>query len=145
MPLQKIALISEHGSPLAHAGSVDCGGQNIYVAHVARQLAQLGYAVDVFTRLDRPRSDYVQVVDDGYRVVHVPAGPVGDLPKEQLLPHMEEFADFMSDFFTREARFGRPYHVIHANSFMSGLAGLALRERFAIPLVTTFHALGATN
>lgn len=32
----RIALISEHASPLAAAGGVDAGGQNIYVAQVAR-------------------------------------------------------------------------------------------------------------
>jgi hypothetical protein len=30
----KIALVSEHASPLATTGSVDSGGQNIYVANV---------------------------------------------------------------------------------------------------------------
>ena len=38
----KIALVSEHASPLAVAGGVDSGGQNIYVAHVARQLHRAG-------------------------------------------------------------------------------------------------------
>ena len=49
----KIGLISEHASPLAIAGGVDSGGQNIYVANVARQLVRLGHDVDVFTRCDR--------------------------------------------------------------------------------------------
>ena len=48
----KIAIISEHASPLACAGGVDSGGQNIYVAQVARHLARLGFSVDVFTRRD---------------------------------------------------------------------------------------------
>ncbi len=38
----RIALISEHASPLARAGSVDAGGRNVYVAHVARSLAAPG-------------------------------------------------------------------------------------------------------
>nr|WP_240804970.1 PIG-L family deacetylase [Cupriavidus oxalaticus] len=41
--MRKIALISEHASPLASVGSTDCGGQNIYVAHLARQLGSRGY------------------------------------------------------------------------------------------------------
>lgn len=32
----RIALITEHASPLALACGVDAGGQNVYVAHVAR-------------------------------------------------------------------------------------------------------------
>lgn len=39
---RRIALISEHASPLARAGSVDAGGQNIYVAQVARCLGISG-------------------------------------------------------------------------------------------------------
>ena len=36
----RIAMISEHASPLAATGSVDAGGQNIYVAHTAQELAR---------------------------------------------------------------------------------------------------------
>ena len=42
-PPLRIALISEHASPLAVQGGVDAGGQNTYVAHVARSLAKLGH------------------------------------------------------------------------------------------------------
>lgn len=57
--MRKIALISEHASPLASLGGVDSGGQNVYVAHVALQLAKLGYRVDVFTRRDSEASALV--------------------------------------------------------------------------------------
>jgi D-inositol-3-phosphate glycosyltransferase len=48
--MRKVALISEHASPLAILGGIDSGGQNVYVAHLALNLAQMGYSVDVFTR-----------------------------------------------------------------------------------------------
>ncbi len=51
--------ISEHASPVALTGGVDAGGQNIYVAHLARRLAALGYEVDVFTRRDDDRAPEV--------------------------------------------------------------------------------------
>lgn len=87
-----IALISEHASPLATVGGTDAGGQNIYVANVARCLAKAGHQVDVFTRRDSP--DLPSVVDlrPGARVVHINAGPPSFVPKEQLLGHMPEFA-----------------------------------------------------
>ncbi|VXB32097.1 Glycosyl transferase family 1 [Burkholderia sp. 8Y] len=137
----KIALISEHASPLAVAGGVDSGGQNIYVAHVARQLARNGHQVDVFTRRDRSLLPLVSRFERirGIRVINVPAGPPVQLPKEQLLPHMDEFARFMIGFFKKQAT---PYHVVHANFFMSGLVGLRIKEALGVPLVTTFHALG---
>ncbi|MGF6969799.1 D-inositol-3-phosphate glycosyltransferase [Paraburkholderia sp. WC7.3g] len=134
----KIALISEHASPLAVAGGVDSGGQNIYVANVARQLVEMGHQVDVFTRRDRALLPE-RVEMDGARVIHVPAGPPRQLPKEQLLPFMGEFAAFLIAFFRREPQ---RYDVMHANFFMSGLAALQVKAALGIPLVTTFHALG---
>ncbi|MCC8404466.1 glycosyltransferase family 1 protein [Paraburkholderia sp. MMS20-SJTN17] len=134
----KIALISDHASPLAVAGGVDSGGQNIYVANVARQLVEMGHQVDVFTRRDRALlPECVEM--DGARVIHVPAGPPRQLPKERLLPFMNEFADYLIAFFRREAL---PYDVMHANFFMSGLAALRVKAVLGIPLATTFHALG---
>jgi D-inositol-3-phosphate glycosyltransferase len=134
----KIALISEHASPLAVAGGVDSGGQNIYVANVARQLVETGHQVDVFTRRDRALVPE-RVDMDGVRVIHVPAGPPRQLPKEQLLPFMDEFAAFLIAFFRREPQ---PYDVMHANFFMSGLAALQVKAALGVPLITTFHALG---
>ncbi|WP_250487499.1 glycosyltransferase family 4 protein [Caballeronia sp. GaOx3] len=134
----KIALISEHASPLAVAGGVDSGGQNIYVANVARQLVRIGHDVDVFTRCDRSLLPLVSRFDN-IRVINVPAGPPVQLPKEQLLPYMDAFATFMIDFIKKEAQ---PYTIAHANFFMSGVVGLRIKDALGIPLVTTFHALG---
>ena len=39
---RRIALISEHASPLAALGGVDSGGQNVYVGQVAKNLAAMG-------------------------------------------------------------------------------------------------------
>jgi len=133
-----IALISEHASPLVEAGSVDAGGQNVYVAHVARSLAAAGHAVEVFTRRDDRALPAVVDLRSGVRVRHVDAGPPGFVRKEELLPHMPAFALAMQQILTRS----RPFDVLHANFFMSGWVGLALSRSFEVPLVTTFHALG---
>jgi hypothetical protein len=73
--MRKIALISEHASPLATIGGTDSGGQNVYVAHLARQLARLGLEIDIFTRRDNAAQP--QVVDwlPQVRVINVPVGP----------------------------------------------------------------------
>ncbi|MDQ0141900.1 glycosyltransferase family 4 protein [Cupriavidus necator] len=137
--MRKIALISEHASPLASVGSTDCGGQNIYVAHLARQLGSRGYQVDVFTRRDKALLPEVVAFAPNVRVIHVTAGPPVQIPKEQLLPYMEDFGAFLTDFVRRDAT---GYDVLHANFFMSGLAALRARHTLGIPLVMTFHALG---
>jgi D-inositol-3-phosphate glycosyltransferase len=135
----KIAFISEHASPLASPGSIDCGGQNVYVAHLALQLAQLGYTVDIFTRCDSADQKQVVKWQPGVRVIHVPAGPDCFVPKEQLLPYMKTFADFVIGF--AEAH-DIAYDLVHANFFMSGIVAQHVKEALGIPYVITFHALG---
>jgi len=137
--MRKIALISEHASPIAPLGSVDSGGQNVYVAQVARHLAQLGHQVDVFTRRDSDSAAPVVQWQPGVRIVHVPAGPAHYIPKEALLPHMEAFARFMIRFARRQRV---PYDLVHANFFMSGMAAQQVKRALGIPFVITFHALG---
>jgi D-inositol-3-phosphate glycosyltransferase len=140
----RVAMISEHASPLAGAGGVDSGGQNVYVAEVARCLVEAGHQVDVFTRRDEPALPRVLPLPSGARVIHVDAGPPRFVPKEDLLPYMPAFAESLASHWPRfpQPQPGSPYDVVHANFFMSGLVGLALQQRFATPLVTSFHALG---
>jgi D-inositol-3-phosphate glycosyltransferase len=136
---RSIALISEHASPLAVLGGVDAGGQNVYVAQVARELAALGDKVDVYTRRDDPDVPTVVDVGRGYRVIHVPAGPAAHVPKERLLPFMPAFATWMVRHWTTERR---RYDLVHANFFMSGQVADDIRGTLGVPFVITFHALG---
>jgi glycosyltransferase involved in cell wall biosynthesis len=136
----RIALISEHASPLAALGGVDSGGQNIYVAQVARCLVEQGHQVDVFTRRDDVRQPPVVNVQPGLRVMHIAAGPAAFVPKEQLLPHMPAFAQAMERLCRVQGRLA--YDAVHANFFMSGWVALQLKRRLGLPFAITFHALG---
>jgi len=135
---RSIALISEHASPLAAVGGIDAGGQNIYVASIARELGRLGYHVDVFTRRDSDRVPEVVDYAPGGRVVNVPAGPARYVRKEDMLPLMGEFSDYVCDFARRKGG----YLLTHANFFMSGLVSARVKEELGVPYVVTFHALG---
>jgi len=137
--MKTIAIVSEHASPLAQPGSIDSGGQNVYVAQTARQLAAAGCQVDVYTRRDSPGQPEAVAWLPGVRVIHVPAGPARYLRKEDMLPYMDAFGEYLS---RRIAGMARPYDVIHANFFMSALASLPAARCHGIPLVVTFHALG---
>ena len=132
-----LTMISEHASPLAALGGADGGGQNVYVAEVARHLARRGWRVDVLTRRDGP--DLPDAVDwrDGVRVHHVPAGPAEPVPKEALLPHMPAFARWTE----AHCRRARP-DLIHANFFLSGLVAAEVGAALDVPFAVTFHALG---
>jgi len=136
---RRIAIISEHASPLAVLGGVDSGGQNVYVGQVAKHLAAIGYDVDVFTRRDGDLVPEVAPWLNGVRVVHVPAGPPEPVPKEELLSHMSEFTDFVVRYFRQQER---PFDLVHANFFMSALVAAEVKRRLGVPFVVTFHALG---
>ena len=137
--IARIAMISEHASPLASLGGVDSGGQNVYVSQLAHHLAASGLKVDVYTRRDDPTLPDVVDFITRVRVVHIDAGPPRALPKEQLLPYMAEFARNMAAFCDRQRA---PYDIVHANFWTSGVVAMALKREYGIPFVTTFHALG---
>ena len=137
--IRRVALISEHASPAATLGGVDCGGQNVYVAQLALHLARRGIAVDVFTRRERGDQPEVQRWAPGVRIVHAAAGPATVMCKEALLPYMDEFARFVIDFAIDE---GITYDIAHANFWMSGLVALAMKRALGTPVIVTFHALG---
>lgn len=136
---KRIALISEHASPLAALGGTDSGGQNVYVGQVARHLAAHGYVVDIFTRRDSKHLPDVVPLAPGVRVIHITAGPAAFVRKEDLLMYMEEFTVAMLKFCGRQRIV---YDLVHANFWMSALVAAHIRRRIGIPFVVTFHALG---
>ena len=91
----RIAMISEHASPLASIGTRDSGGQNVHVAALAAALAKRGHQVRVYTRRDDPALPARVRTSAGYVVHHVDAGPAEFVPKDELAPLMPEFAEAM--------------------------------------------------
>ncbi|WP_346535251.1 glycosyltransferase [Micromonospora sp. DPT] len=138
----RIAMISEHASPLAVLGEEDAGGQNTHVAELAAALVGEGHDVRVYTRRDAV--DLPDVVDAaaGYQVRHVPAGPAQRVPKGELLPYMGEFGRWMAEQWGEQG--WRP-DVAHAHFWMSGLATLHAGRRTNTPVVLTYHALGSVK
>lgn len=135
----RIAMISEHASPLATLGGKDSGGQNVYVSQLACHLARNGFKVDIFTRRDAAELPEVAPYQEGVRIIHVNAGPAIHVQKEKLLPLMAEFSNNIYEFCARRQH---RYDLIHANFWTSGVATLNLKKKLNIPFVITFHALG---
>ncbi|MBB4689140.1 glycosyltransferase [Amycolatopsis jiangsuensis] len=136
----KIAMVSEHASPLAALGGADAGGQNVHVAELSAALTRLGHDVTVYTRRDDKRAPAQVQTPAGYRVRHVPAGPPRVLPKDELLPHMGEFGSRLRDDWV-----DAPPDLAHAHFWMSGLATALAAGEHGIPTVQTFHALGVVK
>ncbi len=141
----KIAMVSEHASPLAALGGVDAGGQNVHVAALSTALAERGHRVTVYTRRDDPDLAHRVHVRQGLDVVHLDAGPADHLPKDDLLPFMGAMADGMVQDWGNY-----PPSVVHAHFWMSGVAALDAARRYSgggypVPVVQTFHALGTVK
>jgi len=134
--VRRLAVLSLHSSPLVQPGAGDSGGMNVYVRELVSSLAQAGVDSTVFVR--RWRDDLADEVEvePGFRVVHVPAGPV-DLPKEELPGIVDTFADRVSERLQADGDVG----AIHANYWLSGVAGHRIKHELDLPLVSTFHTL----
>jgi D-inositol-3-phosphate glycosyltransferase len=133
-------MVSEHASPLAAVGGVDAGGQNVHVAALSAALADRGHDVVVYTRRDDPGLARRVHLRRGVQVVHLDAGPPTVVGKDLLLPHMPQFAEGLTAALRRR----RPA-VIHAHFWMSGLAATVAGAELGLPVVQTFHALGAVK
>src|SRR5205807_8147285 len=74
----------------------------------------------------------------GRRGHHVPAGPVGPVAKELLPSLVPAFTDGVLDLMQGA---GAAADAIHANYWLSGVAGHAIKHELDLPLVCTFHTL----
>lgn len=134
----RVAMLSVHTCPLAALGGKETGGMNVYVREVSRALGRMGLEVDVYTRSQNPAIPRVVPLGEGARVVHVAAGPEAPLSRPVVHRYLDEFREGVESW--RIAR-GVDYDLIHAHYWLSGAVALALRERWAVPVVQMFHTL----
>jgi D-inositol-3-phosphate glycosyltransferase len=130
-----------HTSPLAQPGAGDGGGMNVYVRELSSALARLGVECEVFTRADDAGCPLTVAVEPGFRVHHVPAGPLGPVPKESLPDLVPDWTAGVGARLEAMGDGRRPVDAIHANYWLSGLAGHALKHDLDVPLIATFHTL----
>ena len=110
---------------------------NVYVRELSSALARLGHEVDVYTRRDHPSTPDTVVVEPGFRVHHVAAGPATSLERSEFERHVAQFTDGVAALLRVN---GRP-DALHANYWLSGLAGHHLKHELDVPLIMTFHTL----
>jgi D-inositol-3-phosphate glycosyltransferase len=143
--MRRLAVLSLHTSPLAQPGTGDGGGMNVYVRELSSALARTGVACDVFTRAWADDLAAVVDIEPGFRVHHISAGPPAPMAKEALPSVVEEFADGVLKAMQASEGLGTewdvPFDAVHANYWLSGMAGHIVKHRLNLPLVSTFHTL----
>ena len=138
----RVAFISVHGDPDVAIGGEEAGGQNVYVRQVGEALARQGWHVDMYSRWADPQSpQIVEHVEGHCRTIRLQAGPVAAVSRQQGFEHLEEFVTQWQEFIAGQA----PYALVHSHYWLSGWVGLQLQARWGLPLVHTYHSLGAVK
>jgi D-inositol-3-phosphate glycosyltransferase len=136
-PVDRVAVLSVHTSPLDQPGTGDGGGLNVSVREVAVRLAARGVHVDVFTRRTDPAQPATVEVAPGFEVHHLTAGPAEPLPKEEVANHLCAFVLALQRHPTAGT-----HDLVHGHYWLSGWVGRRVAHRWDVPLVQTFHTLG---
>lgn len=136
---KRVAIISVHSDPSAKLGGHETGGQNVYVSELSKRLGQMGWSVDVFTRLTRKRRKMVRSYEKNVNIVYLKAGPRYLIPKEEVLDKLPEF---LGNFLTYKEENKLNYSIVHGNYYLGGWVAAQIKRILDIPMVETFHSLG---
>ncbi|MBP9173857.1 MAG: glycosyltransferase, partial [Rhizobiales bacterium] len=125
----------------------DTGGQTKYVLELLRRLGKARgmHRVELLTRkisdigLSADYAKDVEVVTDRSRIVRLPCGPEGYLPKEQLWPYLQEFIDNALRYIRDQ---GEVPDAIHGHYADGGFVATRIAKILGIPVFYTAHSLG---
>ncbi len=135
-----IAMLSIHTSPLDEPGvTKDAGGMNVYIRELAQELGSQGIDIDIFTRRTSASLPHIVQLDAHVRVIHIEAGPIAAIHKNELYQYIPQFVRSIDHFKRSEALH---YDIIHSHYWLSGVAAMQLASSWNVPHVTMFHTLG---
>ncbi len=136
---RRVAVLSVHTSPLHQPGTGDAGGMNVYIVELAKQLADLGTEVEIFTRATAGALAPTVELAPGVLVRHVDAGPYEGLKKEDLPAQLCAFTHGVMQAWAGH----RPghYELVHSHYWLSGHVGWLAADRWGVPLVHTMHTM----
>src|SRR5262245_10695938 len=131
----RIAIVTAR-TPLARAGAVD--GQLMEPAVLARALASSAHRVSMYARAEDPLLPRTAILGAGVPAEHVEGGPPRSLTAEQTAKFMPEVAAYLAGRWRT-----RPPDIVHAFSWMAGLAAIGAVRGTDIPVVQSFESLGS--
>ena len=139
---KSIALISVHGDPAVEIGKEEAGGQNVYVRQVGEALARQGWQLDMFTRANNRQQPKIVQHSENCRTIRLIAGPQKFVPRQKIFDYRQDFLEALLQFKKKEKI---NYSLLHSNYWISAWVGLQLQQKLSLPLVHTYHSLGAVK
>lgn len=148
----KIAFLNPHGNFDSNDSywteHPDFGGQLVYVKEVAHAMSAQGHQVDILTRqiIDPNWPEFAAPLDtypnvENVRIVRLPCGPEGFLPKEKLWPYLgKEWLANILAFYQQEGDLPEAFTAHYADG---GLVAVLLSRKTGLPFTFTAHSLGA--
>ncbi len=136
--MKHIAVISYHTCPLSDEKDAEIGGMNTYILGLSKALSEVGYAIDIYTRMVDKNSPEVADVNPNLRVIHIQAGQTIDIPTKGLSQYIPEFVENYNKFIAKEKL---SYDLISCHYYLSGLIGLEIKKIYNTLLFITFHTL----
>jgi mannosylfructose-phosphate synthase len=139
--MPRVLMMSLHGYVAAEPelGLPDTGGQVVFVLELAKQVRDLGYAVDIVTRRfdDQPEFDDM---GPNLRVWRIRFGGSEFIRKEDMHDHLDEFVlRFSAALHDGKHR----YDYLSSHYWDAGYAGQQIAEEFDLPHIHTPHSLGS--
>jgi len=112
---------------------------NVYMRELAKALTHHHIDIDIFTRWTDEHTPQIVQLDPHVRVIHIKAGPVAPVHKDDLYQYLPTFTRHIEEFRHRAAL---DYDLVHSHYWLSGAAGMQLAQQWDVPHVTMFHTLG---
>ena len=126
-------MVSPDWDPLGRSGEPEIGGQCVYVRELSRYLAAAGVRVLAFTRNRSDGKPERETFAKGAEVIRIPCGPPGFIPKEDLLPYLDEFTDRVGTIL-------RGNEIVHSHYWDGGYVADQLNPKAG--WLHTTHSIG---
>jgi sucrose-phosphate synthase len=149
-----IVLVSVHGlirgKDLELGRDADTGGQTKYVVELLRELGErpeVEQAILLTRRVVDPglSEDYqepVESLSEKASIVRIDCGEEGYLPKEALWDSLDNFADNVLEYMTKQDRLP---DILHSHYADAGYVCTRISYQLNIPLIHTGHSLGRSK
>ena len=149
-----IVLVSVHGlirgNDLELGRDADTGGQTKYVVELLRELGErteVEQAILLTRRVVDPgvSEDYQEPVEnlsEKASIIRIDCGEEGYLPKEALWDSLDNFADNVLEYMTKQDRLP---DILHSHYADAGYVCTRISHQLNIPLIHTGHSLGRSK